>query len=138
MSALAQGYARVAAGDSFVPPVRGRDRSKPNSRVAGLRLAVSDIQFCAWIAQAGPGNALVYHRGLLALDASPHGQTFQGQDRKELGRVARRVWWAAEQGLIHLLQRRNGPDDFTYLAIARPRPKELSATLSSVLLKEVA
>ena len=138
MSALAQGYARVAAGDSFVPPVRGRDRSKPNSRVAGLRLAVSDIQFCAWIAQAGPGDALVYHRGLLALDASPHGQTFQGQDRKELGRVARRVWWAAEQGLIHLLQRRNGPDDFTYLAIARPRPKELPATLSSVLLKEVA
>lgn len=138
MSALAQRPARVAAGNSFVPPVRGRDRSKPNSREAGLRIVVSDIQFCAWIAQAGLGDALAYHRGLLALDASPHGQTFQGQNRKELGRVARRVWWAAEQGLIHLLQRRNGPDDFTYLAIARPRPKELPATLSSVLLKELA
>lgn len=138
MSALAQRPARVAAGNSFVPPVRGRDRSKPNSREAGLRIVVSDIQFCAWIAQAGLGDALAYHRGLLALDASPHGQTFQGQNRKELGRVARRACWAAEQGLVHLLQRRNGPDDFTYLAIARPRPKELPATLSSVLLKELA
>ncbi|NQW50870.1 MAG: hypothetical protein HQ465_06490, partial [Rhodospirillales bacterium] len=99
MSALVQGHARVAAGDSFVPPVRGRDRSKRNSREAGLRIVVSDIQFSAWITQAGLGDALVYHRGLLALDASPHGQTFQGQNRKELGRVARRAWWAAEQGL---------------------------------------
>ena len=99
---------------------------------------LTETAFCAWIAQAGSGDALIYHRGLLALDASPHGQTFHGQDRKELGRVARRAWWAAEQGLVHLVQRRNGPDDFTYLAIARPRPKELSATLSSVLLKEVA
>ena len=99
---------------------------------------LKETAFCAWIAQAGPGDALVYHRGLLALDASLYGQAFQGQDRKELGRVARRAWWAAEQGLIHLLQRRNGPDDFTYLAIARPRPKKLSASLSSFLLKEVA
>ena len=99
---------------------------------------LTETAFCAWLGQAHPGDALVYHRGLLALDASPHGQTFQGQNRKELGRVARRACWAAEQGLVHLLQRRNGPDDFTYLAIARPRPKELPATLSSVLLKELA
>ena len=99
---------------------------------------LAEAAFCAWLGQARSGDALAYHRGLLALDASPHGQTFQGQNRKELVRVARRAWWAAEQGLIHLLQRHNGPDDFTYLAIARPWPKELSATLSSVLLKEVA
>ena len=108
-------------------------------RVAtSLAPRLDEIALCAWVAHAEPGDALVYHRGLLALDASPHGQTFQGQDRKELGRVARRVWWAAEQELVHLLQRRNGPDDFTYLAIARPRTAEVSASLSLVLLKEVA
>ena len=100
--------------------------------------ALAETTFCAWLGQAHPGDALVYHRGLLALDASPHGQTFKGQDRKELCRVARRAWWAASQGFVHLIQRRNGPDDFTYIAIARPRPKELPATPSSVLLKEVA
>lgn len=96
------------------------------------------IQLCAWIAQASPGDTLEYHRGFLALDASIDGQTPKSDARHELGRVARRAWWAAEQGLVHLVQRRNGPDDFTYLAIARPRPKELSASLSSFLLKEVA
>ena len=99
---------------------------------------LTETAFCAWLGQAHPNAVLVYHRGVLALDASISSQTPDSDVRRELVRVARRAWWAAEQGLIHLLQRRNGPDDFTYLAIARPRPKELSATLSSVLLKEVA
>ena len=99
---------------------------------------LTETAFCAWLGQAHPGAQLAYHRGLLALDASINSQTPKSDARHELSRVARRAWWAAEQGLVHLVQRRNGPDDFTYLAIARPRPKELSATLSSFLLKEVA
>ena len=99
---------------------------------------ITEMAFCAWLGQAHPNAVLAFHRGLLVLDASPHSQTFHGQDRKELSRVARRAWWAAEQGLVDLLQRRNGPDDFTYIAVARPRPKELSASLSLVLLTEVA
>ena len=99
---------------------------------------LTETAFCAWVGQAHPGAQLVYHRGLLALDASINSQTPKSDARRELARVARRAWWAASQGLVHLVQRRNGPDDFTYLAIARPRPKELSASLSSFLLKEVA
>ena len=99
---------------------------------------LTETAFCAWLGQVHPGDALVYHRGLLALDASISSQTPDSDARRELCRVARRAWWAAEQGLIHLLQRRNGPDDFTYLAIARPRTAEVSASLSLVLLKEVA
>ena len=99
---------------------------------------ITEIGFCAWLGQAHPNAVLAYHRGLLALDASLYGQTFKGDARRELASVARRAWWAAEQGLIDLVQRRNGPDDFTYLAIGRPRTKELSVSLSSFLLKEVA
>jgi hypothetical protein len=96
------------------------------------------IQLCAWIAQASPGDTLEYHRGFLALDASIDGQTPESDARRELARVARIAWRAAEQGLVHLVQRRNGPDDFTYLAIARPRPETLAALQSTLLLKEVA
>ena len=53
-------------------------------------------------------------------------------------RVARRAWWASEQKLIHLVQRRHGADDYSYLAIARSKPKQASASLSSLLLAEVA
>ncbi|NQW49676.1 MAG: hypothetical protein HQ465_00405 [Rhodospirillales bacterium] len=99
---------------------------------------LTETAFCAWLGQAHPGAQLVYHRGLLALDASINSQTPKSDARHELARVARRAWWAAEQGLVHLVQRRNGPDDFTYLAIARPRPETLAALQSTLLLKEVA
>jgi len=99
---------------------------------------LTETAFCAWLGQANPGDRLAYHRGMLAMDASIDGQTPKSDARRELARVARRAWWAAEKGLVHLVQRRNGPDDFTYTAIVRPRTPEASASLSSVLLKEVA
>ncbi len=138
MSALANRCA--LPGGDFVAPVRGRNRSGPGIRggAPSDSLIINTVAFCAWIAQADSGDFLEYHRGLLALDASLYGQTFKGETRSELARVARRAWWAAEQGLVHLVQRRNGPDNFSYIAIARPRTPQVSASLSSVLLKEVA
>jgi hypothetical protein len=101
-------------------------------------LLVNAIQFGSWLAQASTGDKLEYHRGLLAMDASQCSQSFDGHRRCELNRVARRAWWAAEEGLVHLVQRRNGPDNFSYLAIARLQADEIPQSLSSVLLKEVA
>lgn len=104
-------------------------KPSPNRRL-------SDVALCAWIAQAQPGDRLEYHRGLLAMDANVESGESTTSQQRELNRVARRARWAAEQGLVHLVQRRNGPDDFSYLAIARPRAAEASTSLSSVLLKE--
>jgi len=109
-----------------------------SNRRSVARPAINETAFCAWVAQAVPGDRMEYHRGLLAMDASIDGQTPKSDARRELARVARRAWWAASQGLVHLVQRRNGSDDFTYIAIARPLTPEASASLSSVLLKEVA
>jgi hypothetical protein len=99
---------------------------------------VTTIQLCAWIARACPGDSLEYHRGLLSLDASDETGEVKAAEQRELNRVARRAWWAAEQGLVHLVQRRNGPADFSYLAIARLHADQIPQPLSSVLLKEVA
>jgi hypothetical protein len=98
----------------------------------------STVQFCAWIAQATPGEQFVYHRGLLALDASDCSQSFAGSARVELNRLARRAWWAAEQRLVDLVQRRHGPDDFSYIAVARRHAGVIPLPLSALLLKEVA
>ena len=43
-------------------------------------------------------------------------------ERKALRQLARRAPGPPTQGLVHLVQRRIGPGDFTYLAIRRPRP----------------
>lgn len=97
------------------------------------RPLLTEAQFCAWIGQAAPGAMIEYHRGFLAIDTVRASSTLAEADRKELVRLGRRAWWAAEKDLVHLVQRRLGPDRFSYLAIARARPKKLHATLLTLL-----
>jgi hypothetical protein len=108
------------------------------TRLPTGRLRIKEIDLCGWIGQAMPGEILEYHRGFLALDVTPQGTRLAERDRAELCRVARRAWWASEQRLVHLVQRRHGLDDYSYLAIARPKPMSVPASLASLLLEEVA
>jgi len=94
-----------------------------------VHLQISENDLCGWIGQAAPGQILEYHRGFLALDTAPHGSRLPERDRAELVRMARRAWWASERALIHLVQLRHGPDNFSYLAIARCKPKTASLSL---------
>ena len=97
---------------------------------------LGEIEFCAWIAQAMPGDRLEYHRGFLVLDTFPTFSHLQDTQRTELAKLASRAFWAAEQGLVHLVQERVGPDRFAYIAIARPKPNAATASLSALLLEE--
>lgn len=97
---------------------------------------LTEAQFCAWIGQSAPGATIEYHRGFLAIDTVRASSSLAEADRKELVRLGRRAWWAAEQNLVHLVQRRLGPDCFAYLAIARARPKKLQATLLTLLAQD--
>ena len=99
---------------------------------------ISEIEFCGWVGQAVPGDRLEYHRGFLVLDAFPVISKLADPDRKRLALLGTRAFWAAEAGLVHLVQERIGPDHFAYIAIARPKPKAASASLSALLLEEVA
>jgi hypothetical protein len=108
------------------------------TKLPSVRLRINETDLCGWIGQAAPGDVLEYYRGFLALDTFSHGTRLPERERAELVRLARRAWWAGEQKLIHLVQRRHGPDDYSYLAIARSKPKTVPASLSSLLLAEVA
>lgn len=101
------------------------------------RVLMDEAGFLGWLGQARADDALVYHRGFLAIDASSFSRRLSSAERLALGRVARRAWWAGEQGLVHLMQRRHGPEDFSYLAIARALPQGAGAIVST-LLKEAA
>ena len=91
-----------------------------STRVSALPL--TEFDFLAWLGQAMPGERLIYHRGQLALDRLARSQ--QG-----LSRLADRAHWAAARGFVHLVQRRHGTDDFSYLAIARERAGGVSNSL---------
>jgi DNA-directed RNA polymerase specialized sigma24 family protein len=153
--ALAQGLAIyvTATPDTFNrPPVDDEDQVGPippasdfdqeghfimNARpkFPTVHLALSEIDLCGWLGQAEPGDMLDYYRGFLVVDAIPHGSRLPERDRAELGRIARRALWASERGLAHLIQRRHGPDDYSYIIVARPRSP--SQPLSDLLAAEV-
>ena len=82
---------------------------------------ISEIWFCAWVAQAEPGDRLEYHRGYLAVDTNKLTSKLDLNACTELVLLRDRAFGCAAQGLVHLVQQRLGPDLFSYLAIARPK-----------------
>jgi hypothetical protein len=104
----------------------------------GRPTPLTEISLCGWIGQAAPGDILEYHRGFLVVDVAPQGERLAPEERGELIRVAQRAWWASEKGLVHLVQRRSGSEEFRYLAIARPKPGKQSPSVSQLMIEEVA
>lgn len=97
--------------------------------------ALDEVGLSAWIAQAAPGETLVYHRGFLAVDATSVVSKLPAEQQRTLRLVASAALRAAEQGLVHLVQARIGPDQFAYIAIARSRPRQAGPALSMRLLE---
>ena len=108
------------------------------TKLPAIRFGIKEIDLCAWIGQAEAGDILEYHRGFLALDTALQASRLTGKARRELDRVGKRAFWAAEQGLVHLVQRRHGPDDHSYLAVARPRPNSKPISFQTLLTEEAA
>jgi hypothetical protein len=84
-------------------------------------------RFRRWLMRSAPGASLEHHRGHLIWDRAPASDLSE-DERQIVARLADAVFSAAEQGLVHLVQRRNGPFDFSYLAIkASPGTHRLAA-----------
>ena len=87
----------------------------------------------AWLGAAAAGDRIEYWRGYLAIDANPTGSKLDPEDRRQLGRVAARAFRLAEQGKAHLVQRRHGEADYSYLLVVRPRPRPVPARFTSAV-----
>ena len=84
--------------------------------------------FCRWVGRADPGDVVEYHRGHLAVDRARETSRLDAAERRELGRTADRALRLAAEGRLVLVQRRLGPDGFSYLAIKTSgRPHGLRA-----------
>lgn len=101
------------------------------SRPDQIPLLADENAFVDWRTDAQPGDRLVYHRGFLARDRHPTmGQISKG-DRLALERVADRALADCNRGLVRLLQRKHGPEDFSYIAVARaPPPPERNTRIT--------
>ena len=94
---------------------------------------LDEAALCAWFGAAAPGDRVEYWRGYLAIDTSPLGSKLEPDDRRQLGRIATRAFRLAEQGKAHLVQRRHGEGDYSYLLVVRPRPRPARARFTSAV-----
>ena len=108
------------------------ERNEPAAREL-----ISVAEFRGWLARAESCSWFEYHRGLLILDRSP-ASALSDDHRRALAKIANAVFQAAEQGQVHLVQRRRGPFDFSYLAIKSVRAVALRAAAPSPLCSEAA
>ena len=97
-----------------------KERNEPVARVP-----ISTAAFRGWLARAEDSSWFEYHRGLLIWDRSPASE-LTNNDRRALAKIADAVFQAAEGGRVHLVQRRNGPFDFSYLAIKRSVARDMT------------
>jgi hypothetical protein len=73
--------------------------------------------FVDWLVRAEAGEAIAYYRGHLVYDRYPSAEIHSREARADLEALADRVMAAAEQGLVHPVQKRIGAGDFLYIAV---------------------
>ena len=103
--------AATAANPSSIPLVL------PVGLCATPRCALTEAQFCDWMADARVGEALQYHEGLLLRDRSESASALNAKERVRLHAVARRAWIACELGLVHLFSAKVDEDHYRYFAL---------------------
>jgi hypothetical protein len=94
---------------------------------------LTESALTAWLGAAMVGDRIEYWRGFLAVDASATASKLEADDRRQLGRVAARAFRLAEQDKAHLVQRRHGEADYSYLLVVRPRPRPVRARFTSAV-----
>ena len=117
---------------SMAAMMTSAERSEPAAREL-----ISVAEFRGWLAGPESCSWFEYHRGLLIWDRSP-ASALSDDHRRALAKIANAVFQAAEQGQVHLVQRRNGPFDFSYLAIKSVRAAARRAVARSPLCSEAA
>jgi hypothetical protein len=94
-----------------------RDTTDMPNKPPRVHLIVSEAELQAWIAHAAPGDRIEYHHGVLAADRLVIGSRLADRDCRQLNRVADILFGLAAAGRVHLLQKRNAPGDYTYVAV---------------------
>ena len=100
---------------------------------AAPSLILDQAVFTALLKTARPGSPIEYHRGHLCVDRQPKPDAPDNEARLELHRLASAAMRAAGQGLVHLVQRRRGPEDFSYLAIKAGRTPRATRTKARLM-----
>ncbi len=99
---------------------------------------LTEAALCAWLGAAAPGDRISYHRGFLARQTCKQLACLPEPERIALLGVASRAWKLAEAGLADLVQQRHDFEDYSYILVARRRPRRAAPAVLPILLAEAA
>ena len=99
---------------------------------------LTEVALCTWLGTAAPGDRITYHRGFLARDASAQLQVLPEPKRAALQKLAGRALTLFEGGLCDLVQKRHDFEDYSYLIVARRRPRRDRTGVLTAMLAEAA
>jgi len=99
---------------------------------------LTEAALCKWLGAAAPGDTIIYFRGALARSVCPLHSPVTAEERARVANLAGRAWKLAELGLAHLVQRRHGFEDCSYILIAARRPRQAGSSLLPRILAEAA
>jgi hypothetical protein len=94
-----------------------------------VELLINEKQLSSWLSNAKLRRWLEYHRGFLVIDRDAHLTRLGEPERRQLDRVAEHLFLLAASGCGHLLQRRIGRNDYSYLFVLRPGPFNVKSKL---------
>jgi hypothetical protein len=109
-----------------------------NPLPASQSVLLTEDSLCRWVGTAAPGDIIIYFRGSLARSLCPELELLPVHERARLGRLAARARKLAEAGLAHLVQRRHGVEDCSYILVAACRPQRVVSDVLTRLLAEAA
>jgi hypothetical protein len=101
--------------------------SSPASNLSGHSPArmMNDVDLCVWVADAKPGDMLVYYRGHLSRDRQMHSEGYDEPTRRKIGELGNAAWSLGDENWVHLIQRRVSYGCWDYIAVRKAEAPKL-------------
>lgn len=99
---------------------------------------MNDVDLCVWVADAQPGDKIVYYTGHLSRDRLPHSEGYSEPVRRKIGELGNAAWMLGEENWVHLVQRRVSTGCWNYIAVRKaetPKLKPVYRIIQSLAAK---
>ncbi len=117
------------------PPSQTSARTVTTSAPARM---MNDVDLCVWVADAKPGDRLVYYTGYLSRDRLPHSEGYDERMRRKLGELGNAAWALGDENWLHLVQRRVSYGCWDYIVVRKaevPKLKPVYRIIQSLAAK---
>ena len=92
--------------------------ARSDAAVAPARM-MNDVDLCVWVADAKPGDRIVYYTGHLSRDRLAHRHGYSEPIRRKINELGNAAWMLGDENWVHLVQRRISYGCWDYIALRK-------------------